>query len=274
MLRWMVGTNMLGCRAARGALLASLGLLAMTVAVPIASAQTNAPKAAKAPAAQSTAQAAPGATAAPAANGQQQQANWVKLCDKSPQTNNKQMCITTIEKINDTNGITEFAIAVQQIEGQDTQKLLVKLNEAALLSLRHGVQVRIDDGQPWALAYDVCYGLCQAALELTPDQLDSLRKGKQMVVTLVNMQGKELGVAVPMGGFDKAYQGSPLDFAKYMEGKKQLIDQIRKRQAELASKAQPKGQSPDGQAQVDPTQAVPSTGTVRPKGPANPDTGQ
>ena len=67
--------------------------------------------------------------------------------------------------------------------------------------------------------------------------LDSMRKGKQMVVAAMNIQQKTMGFPVPLTGFAKAYDGPPVDSVKYEESRRQLMEMFRKRQQELAAKA-------------------------------------
>jgi hypothetical protein len=67
--------------------------------------------------------------------------------------------------------------------------------------------------------------------------MDAMRKGKQMVVAAVNIQQKTMGFPVPLNGFAKAYDGAPVDSAKYEESRRQLMEVFRKRQADLAAKA-------------------------------------
>jgi invasion protein IalB len=299
--------NTLRRAAAKGVLLAGLiGLLAAGVVVSFASAQDTPatpaqpqsaqPKAPKpvaqpAPAAQAPAAQAPAAGAAPApaaagaapaaggaapaAGADQTDASWVKLCEKSPQTDNKEICLTHHERVDGNSGMVLVAAAVRKIEGDDKQQLLVRLPTAIALAIPAGVQIRVDEGEPVALKYTLCYqDSCQAETELTKELFDTMRNGKQMVVAAVNLQRKAIGFPVPLGGFAKSYDGPPVDNAKYQEARRQLMELIHKRQVELANKAaeaeQKKGQggqagAPDGgQAQAGtpaPAQQPAATGT-------------
>jgi hypothetical protein len=58
-----------------------------------------------------------------------------------------------------------------------------------------------------------------------------------LVVAAVNLQKKAIGFPVPLVGLAKAYDGPPIDNAKYQEARRQLMEMIRKRQIELANKA-------------------------------------
>ena len=236
--------NTLRNSAGRGMIYAGAAALALGVAVPLAMAQQTptpgVPKTSQAP----KTQAAPaaGAPAAPAAGGDAAAAvpddAWVKLCMKSEQTQNKQICLINHEGLEPNTGMVLIAAAVRQAEGEDKQQLLVRVPTAYALVIPAGVQIKIDDNQPIQLQYTLCFPTsCQVQVELTKEMFDSMRKGKQMVVAAMNIQQKTMGFPVPLQGFAKAYDGAPVDNAKYEESRRQLMEVFRKRQQELAAKA-------------------------------------
>jgi len=272
--RW----NTLSRNAAHGMLCAGAGALVLGLAMPLAMAQETpaTPKATQAPKSQPPAGAAGGvpaavkAPASTAAAGAAEDA-WVKLCMKSDQTNNKEICLVNHEGLEPNTGMVLIAAAVRKVEGEDKQQLLVRVPTAYALVIPAGVQIKIDESQPIQLQYTICFPTsCQVQLELTNELFDSMRKGKQMVVAAMNIQQKTMGFPVPLTGFGKAYDGAPVDSVKYEESRRQLMESFRKRQAELANKAaeaeQKKGAQ--GGAQV-PAGQVPA-GTVAPKKPAVP----
>ncbi|XSG82608.1 MAG: invasion associated locus B family protein [Methyloligella sp. ZOD6] len=181
---------------------------------------------------------------APAANTQPKQGAtpaqdaWVKLCEKNAQTEDKQICLTHHERLDGNTGMVLVAAAIRKVEGEDKETLLVRLPTAIALAIPAGVQIRVDEGEPIRLPYTLCYATsCQAETELKPELLQELRKGKQLVVAAVNLQRKAIGFPVPLDGFSKAYDGEPIDKAKYQEARRRLMEMIRKRQTELANKA-------------------------------------
>jgi invasion protein IalB len=242
--------NTLGRRAAQLLLCAGVGALALGLAMPVAMAQQVQPKASQVQKAQPAAPAV-GAPAAPAAApaggagagdaaaaGGATEDAWVKLCMKSEQTNNKEICLTNHEGLEPNTGMVLIAAAVRKVEGEDKQQLLVRVPTAYALVIPAGVQIKIDDGQPISLQYTICFPTsCQVQIELTKELFDTMRKGKQMVVAAMNIQQKTMGFPVPLTGFAKAYDGAPVDSAKYEESRRQLREVFRKRQAELAAKA-------------------------------------
>ena len=240
--RW----NSLSRGAARWMLRAGAGALALTLALPLAIAQEAPPagqlqpkstQAPKAPAAGAPAGAAGAPTAAAPAAGTSDDA-WVKLCMRNEQTANKEICLINHEGLEPNTGMVLIAAAVRKVEGEDKQQLLIRVPTAYALVMPAGVQVKIDEEQPIQLQYAICFPTsCQVQLELTKELMDSMRQGKQMVVAAMNIQQKTMGFPVPLSGFAKAYDGAPVDSAKYEESRRQLMEVFRKRQADLAAKA-------------------------------------
>ncbi|MGA7455860.1 MAG: invasion associated locus B family protein, partial [Methyloceanibacter sp.] len=163
---------------------------------------------------------------------------WVKLCMKSEQTQNKEICLVNHEGLEPNTGMVLIAAAVRKVEGEEKQQLLVRVPTAYALVMPAGVQLKIDEQQPIQLQYTICFPTsCQVQLDLTKELFDSMRKGKQMVVAAMNIQQKTMGFPVPLTGFAKAYDGAPVDSVKYEESRRQLMEMFRKRQADLAAKA-------------------------------------
>jgi hypothetical protein len=78
---------------------------------------------------------------------------------------------------------------------------------------------------------------------VTKGIFDKMRKGKQIIVAAMNMQQKSMGFPVPLTGFGKAFDGPPVDNAKYEEARRQMMEQSRQRQIELARRAAEKPQA-------------------------------
>jgi invasion protein IalB len=271
MISSMVQLNRLQ-RFAWPALLAGLALglatsLAAAQAAPVAK-TTQAPKSVPAPAA--AAPAAPAAAepagAAAGAGGAPEDSAWVKLCLKNEQTGNKQVCLVNHEGLEPNTGMVLVAAAVRTIEGDDKQNLLVRLPTAYSLVMPAGVQIKIDDGEPISLQYAVCFPTsCQVQMEMTKELFDTMRKGKQMVVAAMNMQQKSMAFPVPLNGFAKAFDGPPVDNAKYEEARRAMMEKFHERQVELANKAKDQAGAqaqPGGQAQAGPQDQAGAGGAV------------
>ena len=156
---------------------------------------------------------------------------WVKLCSKNEQTGNKQLCLVKYEELDPNTGLRQIIVAARSGEGEDKQTLLFGVTTAYTLIMPAGVQIKIDDGEPISLQYDLCFPTsCQGEMELTKDMFEKMRKGKLMVVAAMNMQQKALAFPVPLTGFGKTFDGPPADNAKYEEAQRQMMETIRQRQ--------------------------------------------
>ena len=243
--RW----NSLRRGAARLMLCGGATALALALAAPLAMAQQEGqaqPKSTQPKSAPTAAAPAAGAQAPAGAAAQAPaQDAWVKLCMKNEQTQNKEICLINHEGLDPNSGMVLITAMVRKVEGEEKQQLIIRLPTAYALVIPAGVQAKIDEDKPIDLQYMICFPAgCQAQTDLTPEVLEAMRKGKQMVVAAVNFQQKTMGFPVPLSGFNKAADGPAADPVKYEESRKQLMEMFRKRQQELAAKAA-QGKGPD-----------------------------
>jgi invasion protein IalB len=224
---------------------------------PIAAAQQ--PQQSAAPSASNAPQVAPARTpAAGDTTAGETPSGWIKLCDRSAETQNKEACLTTHERIDGDTGLLVVGAAVRKVEGDAKQQLIVKISETAAMALPAGVGLRVDDGKIVRLAYTSCYAMsCEADTNLTTELFNQFRTGKQLRVTFLNLQGKTIGLIVPLTGFSTTYDGPPVDTAKYQDLRRQLMAGIRKRQMELANKAKESQAAPTMGEAPSPSQPEP-----------------
>lgn len=203
-------------------------------------AQTAAPKDAK--------QAAP-KDGKPAAAAEGDKSAWVKLCEKAPDfaaAENKEkkeaakpaknVCLTHHERIDGNTGLVLVSAAIRQVEGSDKEALMVMVPLG--MALPPGAQVKVDENEPVKLLFTLCHASgCTAEAEASKAVVEQMKKGKQLVVAAINLAGKPIGFPVPLTGFDKAYDGKPVDNEKYREARTRLMKAIRERQVELIKKA-------------------------------------
>ena len=243
--RW----NSLRHGAARLMLCGGATALAVALAAPLAMAQQEGqaqPKSTQPKSAPTAAAPAAGAQAPAGAAAQAPaQDAWVKLCMKNEQTQNKEICLINHEGLDPNSGMVLITAMVRKVEGEPKQQLIIRLPTAYALVIPAGVQAKIDEEKPIDLQYMICFPAgCQAQTDLTPEVMEAMRKGKQMVVAAVNFQQKTMGFPVPLSGFNKAADGPAADPVKYEESRKQLMEMFKKRQQELAAKAA-QGKGPD-----------------------------
>jgi invasion protein IalB len=221
---------------------------AQTAPAPAAPKAKAAPKAApKAPAAQApAAQPAPGAQEAqgqPGQAGQQPPADqqiqliyapWTKFCLKGQDANAKQVCFTGKDGRIESG---QPVIAAVIIEPEGEPKKILRVTLPLGMQLVHGTRIIVDNNQPQQSPYVICFANgCMSDYEATPQLIDSLKKGQNLVVQAINANGAPLTLPLPLGEFAKAYDGPPTDPKVFEETQKKLQEELQKRAEEQRKK--------------------------------------
>jgi invasion protein IalB len=234
----------------RGRLFALLAATAL--AVPFASdvqAQGPAPAApkAKAPAPRAPAP-APGAPAAqPPAQGQQQAqeqiqliyAPWTKFCLKGQDANAKQVCFIGKDGRIESG---QPVVAAVIIEPEGEPKKILRVTLPLGMQLQHGTRIIVDNNAPLQSPYVICFqNGCMSDYEATPDLINSMKKGQNLVVQAINSNGAPLTLPLPLqegtsGSFSKAYDGPPTDPKQFEENQKKLQEELQKRAEQARQK--------------------------------------
>ncbi len=190
---------------------------------------------------------------------------WVKLCETRDETENKQVCLIKYEGLDPQTGDVEVAAAVRTTEGEDKQDLAITVPSTHTLVIPAGVQIKIDEGEPVPLKYQLCIKQgCQAHATLTKQVLDMMRKGKRILVVALDIRQKPLTFSVPLNGFSKTFDGAPVDEARYKETRLRMLAAAKKAAEDRQSQEQV------GQSQPPASGAQPNATISVPKMPAAP----
>ena len=239
----------------RGRLLALLAATALAVPFASSAQAQTAPAAPRAKAAPKAAPRAPAPAAqAPAAQpapqeaqgqpGQQQPADqqiqliyapWTKFCLKGQEANAKQVCFTGKDGRIESG---QPVIAAVIIEPEGEPKKILRVTLPLGMQLVHGTRIIVDNNQPLQSPYVICFANgCMSDYEATPQLIDSLKKGQNLVVQAINANGAPLTLPLPLGGeFAKAYEGPPTDPKVFEETQKKLQEELQKRAEEQRKK--------------------------------------
>jgi invasion protein IalB len=246
----------------RGRLLALLAATALAVpfafdahaqapapGAPKAAAPKAAPKAPPhpgAPAAQ--APAAPAGAPATAGQAQAQQpeqqvqliyAPWTKFCLKGQDANAKQVCFTGKDGRIESG---QPVVAAVIIEPEGEPKKILRVTLPLGMQLHHGTRIIVDSNPPQQAEYVICFANgCMSDYEATPDMLNNMKKGQNLVIQAINANGAPLTLPLPLqeaGGasFAKAYDGPPTDPKVFEETQKKLQEELQKRAEEQRKK--------------------------------------
>src|SRR5262245_50798876 len=204
---------------------------------PPAKAQPKAAQPKGAPAA--PAPATPGAPAAPPAQAAEQPplifSPWTKFCMKAPDPNAKQVCVTGKEgKFESGQPILSAVLIEPEGEAKKILRVIVPLG----MVLQYGTRLLIDQGQPAAAPYVVCFvNGCMSDYEANAEIVGNMKKGQQLHVQAVSASsGQGFTLTMPLGDFAKAYDGPPTDPKVFEEQQKKLQEELQRRAEEARKK--------------------------------------
>jgi invasion protein IalB len=232
----------------RGRLLALLAATALAVPLASSAQAQTAPAAPAAPKAKIAPKAAPNAQAqqqpgAPGQPGQQPPADqqiqliyapWTKFCLKGQDANAKQVCFTGKDGRIESG---QPVIAAVVIEPEGEPKKILRVTLPLGMQLVHGTRIIVDNNQPQQSPYVICFANgCMSDYEATPQLIDSMKKGQNLVVQAINANGAPLTLPLPLAEFAKAFDGPPTDPKVFEETQKKLQEELQKRAEEQRKK--------------------------------------
>ena len=214
------------------ALAASLTAAALTAVAwsPVA-AQPKKPAAKPAaPAAQPAPQTAPGQ-----AQGEPQlmYSPWMKVCGKGPDTNGKQVCVVT----KDGRLENGMPVAIVQLFEPEGEPKVLRVTVPLGMQLQHGTRVLIDQNQPMQAPYKICFPVgCMSDYPASDDLINKMKKGQQITVQAINLQGTAISLPLPLTDFAKAFDGPPTDPKAFEEQQRKLQEELQKKAEEARKK--------------------------------------
>jgi invasion protein IalB len=244
------------------ALAATASVAALTAALALPAAAQAQPKKPPAKPAAPAAQPAQPPQSTPAAPGQQGQGEpqlmyspWMKVCGKGPDTNNKQVCVVT----KDGRLENGMPVAIVQLFEPEGEQKVLRVTVPLGMQLAHGTRVIVDQNQPMQAPYKICFPVgCMADYPVTDDLIAKMKKGQQITVQAINLQGTAISLPLPLADFAKAYDGPPTDPKAFEEQQRKLQEELQKK----AEEARKKLEGQQGQAA--------SPGVAAPAAPAAP----
>jgi len=229
-----------------------------------APAQKPAPAQKQAPAAQPAQPAQPPAAQPPQQQAEQQPqlmySPWMKVCGKGPDTNNKQVCVITKDGRLE-NGMP--VAIVQLFEPEGGQKVL-RVTVPLGMQLAHGTRPLVDQNTPAQSPYNICFPVgCMSDYQVTDDLIAKMKKGQNIIVQAINMQGTPISLPLPLNDFAKAYDGPPTDPKAFEEQQRKLQEELQKKAEEARKKLE--GQQSQGPAAAAPPASAPTAAPAQKK---------
>jgi invasion protein IalB len=212
-----------------------------------------APGAPKAPKAAAAPKAAPGApkAAAPAAGAQQpapaaadQQVQliyqpWAKYCMKGQDANAKEVCFIGKDGRIESG---QTVVAAVIIEPKDDPKKILRVTLPLGMALVQGTRIVVDSNAPAQSPFVACFqNGCMSDYEFTPEMVAAMKKGTNLFVQAIQVNGSPVTLPLPLAEFAKAYDGPPTDPKVFEENQKKLQEELQKRAAEARAKLEGAG---------------------------------
>ena len=169
---------------------------------------------------------------------------WVKLCDTDP-ASKRELCVV-IQELRAETGQFIASATIRQITGEPKISFIAAVPPGMLL--QPGLRAQVDDGKQYEIKYDICFpNACYGELEVNADFINSLKNGKQVVISAMSPQAKGRSFPLTLAGFTKAYDGKGLDAAGQQARQEELNKALQARAEEARKKLIEQQQKEGGQ---------------------------
>jgi clan AA aspartic protease (TIGR02281 family) len=153
-------------------------------------------------------------------------APWTKFC----LAKESQVCFTGMDGRIETG---QQVIGAVIIEPEGKPKKVLRITLPLGVQLVYGTRIVIDKSPPQQSFYAICLANgCMSDYEVTPDLLNNLKQGQQLMVQAINGNGAPLTFSLPLqetgGSFAKAYDSPPIDPRAFEETQKRKREEVQK----------------------------------------------
>ncbi len=156
---------------------------------------------------------------------------WTKLCQPAD-ANSKETCGITQQLFAETGQVLSVVTVIEEKGAQRVFRIAVPFG----MLLQPGLRVVIDQNNPIEVKYTICgQGGCLADMEASDEFIGNLKKGKTLLVQMINHMGRTVNITFPLTDFAKSYDGPPVD-PKEIQAQKQKLDDAVKNEAKEALK--------------------------------------
>jgi invasion protein IalB len=133
---------------------------------------------------------------------------WTKICPR-PDANAPQVCFTGKDGRVETG---QPVVAAVLIEPAGEPRKILRITLPLGMSLQQGTRAIVDQGQPMTAPYVICFvNGCMADYEASQALVDTMKKGRGLVIQGINGAGQPISLVLPLDDFAKAYDGPPTD---------------------------------------------------------------
>jgi invasion protein IalB len=158
---------------------------------------------------------------------------WMKVCGQGQDTGNKKVCVIT----KDGRLENGMPVAIVQLFEPEGEPKVLRVTVPLGMQLAHGTRLIIDQQQPAQQPYKICFPVgCMADYPITDDMIAKMKKGQNITVQAINMQGTPISLPLPLNDFAKAYDGPPTDPKAFEEQQRKLQEELQKKAEEARKK--------------------------------------
>jgi len=164
-----------------------------------------------------------------AALAQEAAEGWRKVCNKQQDID---VCNTVNNVLSDTGQPLTILNVIEVSGKQNQRRFAIQVPTGRVIP--EGVKVSIDGAAPKTVPYMICNGpTCIADMTLDDTLLSTMKKGKKLRVTSVNVQGYPNPIEVSLQGFAQIYAGSGMTDKAFQEDQDKVQKALQLRQKEL-----------------------------------------
>lgn len=161
--------------------------------------------------------------------------SWIKLCAPDQANEGEDVCLVT-QEVRTESGEFLASVSVQESKTAEGKRLIRAAVPLGTL-IQPGMRIQIDEGKQVAGKYVICLpNACYAEMEIDDGFIDSLKKGTNLVVLVINNQGKAVGIGLTLIGFTKTWDGPPVPMEELAQQRQKLQDELQKRAEEARKK--------------------------------------
>ncbi len=128
--------------------------------------------------------------------------DWIKECEKLKDPEGKEIELCQISQTLTNTEINQpmLKVAAGYVPGKDEAVMILTLPLGVILP--PGIQLTVGEGKAARVPVTTCLPAgCQAGVQLDKEFTARLKKGKQMIVTFLGPDGKQINAPISLSGF-------------------------------------------------------------------------
>lgn len=184
--------------------------------------------------------------------------SWIKVCQPDQQNEGEEVCLVT-QEVRTENGEFLASVSIRERVGEEGRMLMLAVPPGTLL--QPGFRAQVDENEQQPGEYVICLpNACYGEMEIEDAFINEMKAGNNLVISVINNQGKAVGIGLTLVGFTKGYEGDPVDTELLAQRRQELQEQLQKRAADARQKLleQQGGENAGEGGEAAPAEAAPT----------------